>query len=682
MAAADASADSVASLGLDAAAVEAWLAPRHALLRTEVGGNAYHTEAVVVYEGDVPVLFVPAAAAPVGAQVILVGAQGDDGEDEGTLVHGVYTTLDPLSFEELPPGAVAEDLIARFDASGASPSLGQVSLHVPVSFLPEDVQDEMAEAALRDQVDEEDFAEVGGGGMPPHAPLFPVPVDMGPTGHLFGDPAAGRGSGTAPPPPGGAVGGVPPGSCGRGAPRSAAPPAMPLPPAGRGRAPAARNAGRGGRPTLAALSAQLTEGFALLQASQVQLGERVTQLERGGPGAVTPLAAPLPGSAGPRAFPAAAAEPPAAAPTAASRSGEPSGRSGGIGSIIGSLLPRAFSPPRGAEPTVGPPPLAAPPAPALRASAAPPGLATHGAARPAAKAPAAVRASPPPAGLGTALGGAGAHAAARPRASPTSMAAAAATAGDPAMTAVMESLMAQSRMLASLARSSGEGLDTAESEVPTGLRGPRSATVLKEWRTALRQNPRAITQRVKANRDLALQGAAEVPGGVPTFRSYLASEVPFGKAKTAAYLLFGLADVTDLLGAGRADEAEALAVMLLSAGEQAALHSWQWGLAWMMAFPADPPWNRIARSPTPEDARALSRLADPSLVSATVAYFRDITAVQEAQRKVGTHAGGPPHGDADDDGNQAKGKPRKKRPAAGDGTGKDAPAEGAKGAGK
>ena len=250
------------------------------------------------------------------------------------------------------------------------------------------------------------------------------------------------------------------------------------------------------------------------------------------------------------------------------------------------------------------------------------------------------------------------------------------------MSAVLESLAVQSRVLAQLAKGSGEGLESAEPEMGAGLRGPRSAAVLKEWRTALRQNPRAITQRVRGNRDLALQGAAEIPGGMPTFRSYLASEVPFGNAKTAAYLLFGLADVADLLGAGRADEAEALAAMLLCAGEQAALHSWQWGLAWMMAFTADPPWNRIRRVPTPEDARALSRLADPSLVSATVTFFRDITAVQEAQRKVGAPPAAAAAGDGDDDGSTAKGKGRRRRQNQQDAAGKEGAADGAKGAAK
>ena len=235
------------------------------------------------------------------------------------------------------------------------------------------------------------------------------------------------------------------------------------------------------------------------------------------------------------------------------------------------------------------------------------------------------------------------------------------------MLAVLEGLAAQNKVLATLARGSGDVLGFGDGEPGQGLRGPRSTAVLTEWRTALRQNPRAVTQRIRANRDLAMQGAAELPGASPTFQSYLASEVPFGNAKTAAYLMFGLADVADLLGAGRAEEAEALAVMLLSSGEQAALHGWQWSLAWMMAFTAEPPWNRIRHAPTPEDGRALSRLADPSLVAATVAYFKDITTVNEAQRKAGTPHTGRGGADADEDGGQQKGAPRRKREQGGKG---------------
>ena len=78
----------------------------------------------------------------------------------------------------------------------------------------------------------------------------------------------------------------------------------------------------------------------------------------------------------------------------------------------------------------------------------------------------------------------------------------------------------------------------------------RGAAALDSWRRLLSSQPEVITQRIRRNRDLALGGAAGLPGPAATMRGYLAEEVPFGNAKTAAYLLYGIADLRDLMEAG------------------------------------------------------------------------------------------------------------------------------------
>ena len=70
----------------------------------------------------------------------------------------------------------------------------------------------------------------------------------------------------------------------------------------------------------------------------------------------------------------------------------------------------------------------------------------------------------------------------------------------------------------------------------------------------------------------------ECPSVPGTFRTYLAQEVPFGTAKTGAYLMFALADALDLLQAGAVAKAEAILCLTLAAGEQAALSGWNWTL--------------------------------------------------------------------------------------------------------
>ena len=128
----------------------------------------------------------------------------------------------------------------------------------------------------------------------------------------------------------------------------------------------------------------------------------------------------------------------------------------------------------------------------------------------------------------------------------------------------------------------------------------------------------------------------------------MTTQVPFGNARTAAYLMFALADVSDLMEAGRWTEAQAIVSLALAGGEQAALQGWQWPLAWMLTSLAEPPWAHIRRQPTPEDGRSLSRLADPGHMAAVVSYFRDLIAVGEAQRRVVTVRPGTAAGDAGD----------------------------------
>ena len=215
----------------------------------------------------------------------------------------------------------------------------------------------------------------------------------------------------------------------------------------------------------------------------------------------------------------------------------------------------------------------------------------------------------------------------------------------------MEGLAAQSRVLTALAR--GVTAEPGELAAPDPLQpaalsmsAGRASETLSRWRSALQTSPETILQRVRSNRNVAMQGAAVVPGAAPTYRNFLSNEVPFGGARTGAYLMFALADVLDLLEAGRAKEAEALGAMALTAGEQAALQGWTWNVAWMLSFVPEPPWQRIRMSPTPEHARVGARLADPGLLTAVVARYQQTTALAEAQRKASalTPAGGAPQG--------------------------------------
>ena len=123
------------------------------------------------------------------------------------------------------------------------------------------------------------------------------------------------------------------------------------------------------------------------------------------------------------------------------------------------------------------------------------------------------------------------------------------------MTAMMRSLDLHSQALAALVGATGpmEFGNAGDGDLLGAPRlGPaRGGAALEQWRRTLLAQPEVVTARIRRNRDQALGGAAGLPGPANTMRAYLASEVPFGNAKTAAYLLFGLADVCDLMEHGR-----------------------------------------------------------------------------------------------------------------------------------
>ena len=81
-------------------------------------------------------------------------------------------------------------------------------------------------------------------------------------------------------------------------------------------------------------------------------------------------------------------------------------------------------------------------------------------------------------------------------------------------------------------------------------RGAHGTAALHNWRRAFLEKPQALTARLRENRNRAMTGLSATPDLVPSMREYFASEVPFGHAKTAAYLTFGLCDTADLMSTG------------------------------------------------------------------------------------------------------------------------------------
>lgn len=199
---------------------------------------------------------------------------------------------------------------------------------------------------------------------------------------------------------------------------------------------------------------------------------------------------------------------------------------------------------------------------------------------------------------------------------------------------------------------------------------------LFQWRRAFLKRPEAVTSRIRRNR--AMTGLSATPDLVPSMRNYFANEVPFGHGKTAAYLVFGLADIADLMEHERWREAEALVLLLLPAAEQGALQEWQWGLALLLTFSAEPPWAKIwVHAPAQTDFRSVARLADPELLAAAVGHMKDLMTIAEAQKKV-PQAGGslaPPAAAPSSAPPRGKAKPKAQPKAEGAASAPQAPAE-------
>ena len=212
---------------------------------------------------------------------------------------------------------------------------------------------------------------------------------------------------------------------------------------------------------------------------------------------------------------------------------------------------------------------------------------------------------------------------------------------------ITENLRAQTEALTKLIRSKRRSHDgggdsdpeaSSDEEVLKNLGGAKGARALEVHRRLLARSPKKVVAQIMKNRNQAMSGAAPIPGVVNTFRGYFTTEVPFSKAKTAAYLIFGLAEVADLMEAGKFDVAHATLLLLLAASEQAALQGWHWPPAWLLTHLPDPPFAKIAHYPVPDTSRPLSKLAEPSLMAATMSYLKDAAVLAEAGKRKGKTA--------------------------------------------
>ena len=200
----------------------------------------------------------------------------------------------------------------------------------------------------------------------------------------------------------------------------------------------------------------------------------------------------------------------------------------------------------------------------------------------------------------------------------------------------------------------------------SGLRlpGARGAAAMELLRTDLRERPAAATALVRRNRREQLTGSGDEGGLADTTTNYLTRMVPFGQAKSAAYMAYGVAAAFDAMERGNNGLAEAHLALLLCATEQAAQREWRWNHAWLLTCLPDPPFQQIRATPDRHATQPLSRLTPPSWLAAVVAYARDVTILTEAERNPPRRTEDPPGEKANPKGRPwAKGTPPTGEPA-------------------
>ena len=179
-------------------------------------------------------------------------------------------------------------------------------------------------------------------------------------------------------------------------------------------------------------------------------------------------------------------------------------------------------------------------------------------------------------------------------------------------------------------------VDTTGSHRLTGARGSEKIVKLREEYIRL---PLRITQTIRNNLQLnPVLGHNSLEQA--SMYTFFANHVPMGGAKTAAYMAFGMAAVSDLMHAQDHQHAEALLNLILVATESAALRNWRWEAAWTLTHQPPPPWQHISRAPPKSPLDCVPKLADPVWIAASIAKVQDLIAMDEAHKKIT-----PPKGD-------------------------------------
>ena len=148
----------------------------------------------------------------------------------------------------------------------------------------------------------------------------------------------------------------------------------------------------------------------------------------------------------------------------------------------------------------------------------------------------------------------------------------------------------------------------------------------------LEKDPRRVSATVRSNaHSHPTVGHSELE--TPSMYTFFANQVPMGKAKSVAYLVFLMCSVFDLMERGKWHQAEALLALGLCAAEAAALRTWRWEAAWLLTHQPSPPWHHVSRPPPISPLDAAPKLSETAWTAATIAAVKDLVAMDDTHRR-------------------------------------------------
>ena len=177
---------------------------------------------------------------------------------------------------------------------------------------------------------------------------------------------------------------------------------------------------------------------------------------------------------------------------------------------------------------------------------------------------------------------------------------------------------------------SGEGAGSAASGG-----GARGAAAMELQRRALENRPLdsvLTTRRLLAR---ANGGDPSLPQDAVSFFTRFGT---FQDGRDAAMLAWVLAHIWNHLELGETEAAHALTGIGLASVDQWSMTG-RMDMGYLWTHLPEPPWNVVARRPDSQGLRLFSRLAEPAWVAASVAFLKDMDAMQERLGTVGRGRG-------------------------------------------